>query len=53
MLSEKKKVYNIILEKCVKEEVDKIAIIEDRSGSAMVNWILKKYITEYYDSKEK
>jgi metal-responsive CopG/Arc/MetJ family transcriptional regulator len=53
MLSEKKKIYNIILEKQVKEAVDKIAKLEDRSGSSMVNWILKKYINEYNLNKEK
>jgi metal-responsive CopG/Arc/MetJ family transcriptional regulator len=53
MLSDKKKIYNIILEKQVKEEIDKIAKNEDRSGSSMINWILKKYIEEYNLDKEK
>lgn len=44
MLNEKKKVYNIILEKQVKEEIDKLATKEDRSTSSMINWILKKYL---------
>jgi hypothetical protein len=41
------------VEKCVKEEIDKIAKLEDRSGSSMINWILKKYINEYNSDKEK
>lgn len=51
LLSDKKKVYNIILEKNVKDEIDKIAKLEDRSSSAMINWILKKYIEEYKKEK--
>lgn len=51
MLSDKKKIYNIILEKCIKEKIDEIAKIEDRSSSAMINWILKRYIEEYYKEK--
>lgn len=53
MLSDKKKTHNIILEKWVKEEIDKIAKQEDRSASSMINWILKQYINKYNSDKEK
>jgi predicted DNA-binding protein len=46
MLSDKKKIYNIILDKQTKEKIDEIAKAEDRSSSAMINWILKKYIEQ-------
>jgi predicted DNA-binding protein len=44
MLSDKKKVYNIILEKEVKNKIDNIAKENDRSSSYMINFILKKYL---------
>lgn len=52
MLSEKKKIFNIILEKLVKEEIDRMAIEDDRSSSAMINWILKKYIEQIKKDKK-
>jgi predicted DNA-binding protein len=50
MISDKKKIYSIILEKEVKENIDQIAKQEDRSTSAMINWILKKYINDYKEN---
>ncbi|MDD4779092.1 MAG: hypothetical protein PHT02_00615 [Tissierellia bacterium] len=50
MLGEKKKVYNIILEKKVKQKIDEVAQQEDRSSSAMINWILKKWIEENHNN---
>ena len=44
MLSDKKKVYNIILEKEIKNKIDDIAKENDRSSSYMINFILKKYL---------
>jgi len=44
MLSDKKKVYNVILEKEVKEKIDNLAKEQDRSSSYMINFILKKYL---------
>lgn len=52
MLSDKKKVYSIILDREIKEKIDKIANDEDRSSSAMINHILKKYIQENQQFKE-
>jgi predicted transcriptional regulator len=43
-LSDKKKVYNIILEKEVKQKIDDIAKAENRSSSYIINYILKKFI---------
>jgi predicted transcriptional regulator len=43
-LSDKKKSYNIILEKWVKYELDKIAKMENRSTSSLINHLLKQYI---------
>jgi predicted transcriptional regulator len=51
MLSDRKKTYNIILDKEIKTKLDEIAKSEDRSSSAMINWILKKYIEEYISKK--
>lgn len=45
-----KKVYSIILEKKVKEEIDEIAKSKDRSSSNFINQVLKKYIKAYYIS---
>lgn len=44
MLGENKKVYNIILEKEVKKEIDKIAEKDERSSSWLINHILKEYL---------
>jgi predicted DNA-binding protein len=44
MLSDKKKIYNIILEKEVKEIIDKVAKEQDRSSSNLINFVLKKYL---------
>ena len=46
MLSDKKRVYNIILEKKVKEELEKISKEQDRSLSNLINHVLKKWIEE-------
>jgi len=53
VLSENKKIYSIILDKKVKADIDKIAKEQDRSGSSMVNWVLKKYIDEYKEKDKK
>ncbi len=45
-LGKDKKIYNIILEKQVKELIDEIARIEDRSSSNLINRILKKYVED-------
>jgi metal-responsive CopG/Arc/MetJ family transcriptional regulator len=42
-----KKVYSIILEKQVKEEIDEIAKIKGRSSSNCINQVLKRYIDMY------
>ena len=44
MLSDKKKVYNVILEKEVKDKINIIAMENERSFSNMVNLILKEYL---------
>jgi predicted transcriptional regulator len=44
MLSDRKKVYGIILDKKVKEEIDKVANNMERSSSWLINDILKKYL---------
>jgi len=44
MLSDKKKIYNVILEKEVKEKIDKVAKEQDRSSSNLINFVLKKYL---------
>jgi predicted transcriptional regulator len=44
MLGENKKVYNIILEKEVKKEIDKIAKENERSSSWLINHVLKEFI---------
>jgi predicted transcriptional regulator len=46
MLSEKKKIYNIILEKEVKEKIEEIARNMERSTSWLVNDVLKKFIVK-------
>lgn len=53
VLSENKKVFSIILDKKVKENIDKIAKEQDRSTSSMVNWVLKKFIDEYNEKDKK
>jgi hypothetical protein len=45
-LGDKKKSYNIILEKYIKNEIDKIARLENRSASSLVNSILKQYLKD-------
>ena len=45
-LGKDKKIYNIILEKQVKEAIDELARMEDRSSSNLINRLLKKYIEE-------
>lgn len=44
ILGVNKKVYSIILEKQVKEEIDEIAKIKGRSSSNFINQVLKEYI---------
>lgn len=44
MLGKNKKVYSIILDKEIKEEIDKIASEQERSSSWLINAILKKYL---------
>jgi hypothetical protein len=44
LLSDKKKVYNVILEKEVKDKINTIAMENERSFSNMVNLILKEYL---------
>jgi len=44
MLGENKKVYNIILEKTVKSDIDKIAKATNRSSSNLINHVLSNYI---------
>jgi predicted transcriptional regulator len=46
MLSENKKAFNIILDKKVKEEIDKIAREQERSSSWLINDILKIYLNK-------
>lgn len=50
-LSEEKKIYNIILQKTVKEKIDTIAKTEERSSSNLINLILKRFIEDYYNKK--
>jgi hypothetical protein len=45
-LSDKKKSYNIVLEKHVKNEIEKIANLESRTISNLVNYILKQYLKD-------
>lgn len=45
-----KKVYSIILERQVKDEIDEIAKTKDRSSSNFINQVLKKYIKIYHIS---
>jgi predicted transcriptional regulator len=46
MLSDKKHIYNIILEKAVKKQIDEIAKSQERSSSWLINSILKKWLEE-------
>ena len=46
-LSNDKKVFNIILQKIVKDRIDEIAKSEERSSSNLINLILKKFIADY------
>jgi len=52
MLSDRKKVYGIILEKVVKNGIDKAAKEQERSSSWLINDILKNYL-QYHKEKEK
>lgn len=45
-LSDKKKSYNIVLEKHLKSELDKIAKMENRSTSNLINHLLKQYLKD-------
>ena len=51
-LSDNKKVYNIILQKQVKNEIDDIARKEERSSSNLINLILKKFVCDYQTTEE-
>jgi predicted DNA-binding protein len=53
MISDNKKIYNIILEKEVKARIDKIAKEQDRSTSWLVNSILKRYYKNYMKNYSK
>lgn len=44
MLGEKKKAYQIILEKEIKEKIDELAKKDDRSTSSYINKVLKEHI---------
>jgi len=44
MLGDSKKVYNIILEKDVKSDIDKIAKSMNRSSSNLINHVLNNYV---------
>jgi predicted transcriptional regulator len=46
MLSENKHIYNIILEKAIKKQIDEIAKTQERSSSWLINNILKKWLED-------
>ena len=46
MLSDKKKVYSIILDKKVKADIDRIAKEQDRSVSWLINDALKRWLED-------
>lgn len=52
-LSDDKKVYNIILNKSIKERIEEIAKLEARSTSNLVNLVLKNFIEEYSKKENK
>ena len=52
-LGNTKKSFNIVLEKTVKEQIDKIAKENEyRSSSNLINYLLKKYIEDREGEKD-